>query len=284
MATNQSVSKTGAIFLATHSRPTELRNCLKSVTEQAGDIKPIVVVLCQRGNPEVQAVINEYKNRIHYLVEINAMGKTPLENINFNRILGYQICFDYLKVDWVLAIEEDTVISKDGFIFCQQMIERYWNYSRFRGVNLGSFEIVNEKHRNTYSKLSYGLHGQAGAITSKTWKKLPKSQLIIKSNAAGFDAQVENYLKRGFFITSNSSRYLDFGWNGTHASNNPNNEYYLRLNQSWVGADYSVSNEFQLLQIRHNWRSDVMKYGFKSILLNSFKHWYFSIKKPGIRI
>lgn len=279
IAINESNLKSGAIFLATYSRPQELKNCLNSATNQVGSVKPIIVVLHQRGVPEVLEVINHYRNQIDYLVEIDALGKTPLENINFNRILGYEFCFDYLKLDWVLAVEEDIVISKDSFDFCRQMIERYWKSSKFRGVNLGSFEIVDENHRNTYSKLSYGLHGQASAITSKTWKGMPRARLISKSYIEGFDAQVENFLKRGFFVTSNSSRYLDFGWNGTHAAADPKSEYYLRLNQSWVGVEFPTSSEFKLLQMKHKWRSDVMKYGFKSRLLNILKYWYFSMKK-----
>ncbi len=271
--------KSGAILLATHSRPVELRNCLNSATGQDGSIKPTLVVLHQRGNPEVREVIEEYKSKIDYLVEMDAFGKTPLENINFNRILGYKICFDYLNFDWVLAIEEDIVIAKDSFNFCQQIIRRYWDNSKFRGVNLGSYEIVDQSLRDTYSKLSYGLHGQAGAITRKTWKKLNRSQLIGRSSIEGFDAQVENYFKRGFFITSNASRYLDFGWNGTHAAPNPNNEYYLRLQQSWVNVDLPSSGDFRHLQIKHNWRRDAINYNFKSRITSFFKYWYYSIKK-----
>lgn len=261
----------GAILLATYSRPQELRNCLNSAIEQVGIARPQIIVVHQRGNKEVAQVISDFRPRIDYLIEVDTLGRSPLENINYNRILGYEICFDYLNFDWVLAIEEDIVISNDSFDFCNQTVEKYWRNPLFRGVNLGSYEIVSEKDKHTYSLLSYGLHGQAGAITKKTWRKLNKRSLFENSNRDGFDGQIEKFLKLGFFVTSNASRYLDFGWNGTHAASNEHDHYYSQLRQSWIGNLVSPYEEFKRKQIKHRWRKDSINFGIRSLIESRLK-------------
>jgi hypothetical protein len=266
----------GAILLATYSRPKELHACLDSLANQESINKPIVVVIHQRGNEEVANVIDKFRSNITYLIEIDPFGETPLENINFNRILGYEFCFDFLKLDFALAIEEDIVISKDAYEFCDQLVNQYWDNPKFNGVNLGSFEKIDEKDFNTYSKISYGVHGQAAAITEKAWRKLNRGESFKRSGTEGLDSQLERIFKLGFFATSNASRYLDFGWGGTHAAKNLDDPYYQRLKESWVGDLYRYSGNYKLFQIHHSWRNDALPYGLWSITRNTlaqFKQW-----------
>jgi hypothetical protein len=266
----------GAILLATYSRPKELHACLTSVANQESKNRPIVIVIHQRGNEEVAKVIDKFRLNIKYLIEIDSFGKTPLENINFNRILGYEFCFDFLKLDFALAIEEDIVISRDAYEFCEQLVNKYWDHPKFNGVNLGSFEKLDEIDFNTYSRISYGLHGQAAAITEKAWRKIDRKDSFKRSEIDGLDSQVEPIFKRGFFATSNASRYIDFGWNGTHAARNSNDPYYKRLKESWVGDSYHFSGDYKLSQIHHSWRKDALPFGVWSRTRNTLtqvKHW-----------
>lgn len=269
----------GAILLATYSRPDELEMCLKSITHQLARVEPTIVVIFQRGNSQVQSVLEKFKDKIDYLLETDSLGTTPLENINFNRILGYELCFDYLKFDWVLAVEEDIVITNDSFEFCSQVITKFWRNHFFRGVNLGSFEKMDIANTQTYSLISYGLHGQASAITKPTWDRLPKNSLKKSAKINGFDGQVENFLKMGFFVTSNSSRYLDYGWNGTHAAQDKQDNYYQRLRESWAGDVEELPAHYSHKQVKHNWRKDSLKFGIYSIVNSIIRNFYFNLKK-----
>lgn len=276
---DKSPAKQGAILLATYSRPDELEMCLKSLTNQLARVEPVIVVIFQRGNLQVQRVLEKFRADIHYIFETDALGASPLENINFNRILGYELCFEYLKFDWVLAVEEDIVISNDSFDFCNEAMTKYWKNPFFRGVNLGSYEKMNVADKPTYSLISYGLHGQASAITKPTWDRLPKNTLRKFARIDGFDGQVENFLKIGFFVTSNSSRYLDYGWNGTHASRDKHDNYYQRLRESWAGDVSVLPDKYLHMQVTHNWRADAVKYGFHSVTKSIVRNILFNIKR-----
>jgi hypothetical protein len=279
MMEDKSLAKQGAILLATYSRPDELEKCLKSLTNQLARVEPVIVVIFQRGNIQVQRVLEKFRQDIHYLFETDALGTSPLENINFNRILGYELCFEYLKFDWVLAVEEDIVISNDSFEFCNEAMTKYWKHPLFRGVNLGSFEKMNVVNKHTYSLISYGMHGQASAITKFTWDRLPKDRLRKSSSNDGFDGQVENFLKIGFFVTPNSSRYLDYGWNGTHASQDKRDNYYQLLRESWAGDVSVLPDNYLHMQVTHNWRADALKFGFQSVTTSIVKNFLINLKR-----
>jgi hypothetical protein len=250
----------GSILITAYSRPQELARCLESVTNQIGDVSYPIVVFRQKGNSEVSEVISRFLERISYLVEFNALGKTPLENINLNRILGYEFCFNILKSKWVLAIEEDIEISNDSVRFVEAMYLRYAKKKSFRGVNLGSMEPLQDNLKSTYSLLRYGLHGQAAAICDKTWQKFKVPQLIERSKTHALDGQLEFYLKSGFMVTPNNSRYVDWGWNGTHAPKDASHTYYSQLRQSWVGKEVELNSAYSRMDIRHAWRSDCKPY------------------------
>jgi hypothetical protein len=133
-----------------------------------------------------------------------------------------------------------------------------------------------ERDFNTYSKISYGLHGQAAAITEKAWRKIDRQEIFKRSGIEGLDSQLEPILKRGFFATSNASRYLDFGWDGTHAAKDSEDPYYQRLKESWVGDSYRFVGDYKLSQIHHSWRKDALPYGIWSRTRNKLmqvKHW-----------
>ena len=183
-----------------------------------------------------------------------------LGNINFNRILGTSICFELFQSDIVLGIEEDTMIGYDSLIFIDQMVERYSSNRAFRGVNLGSLELKTSENLNTYSLIRFGLHGQAGVITRKTWKRFSMKKLLEDISAEGWDSRFEFYIKSGFMVTPNASRLLDRGWDGTHAPSDSSHPYFEKQRKSWVGSDQFEINFFSQLDQVHSWRKDAVKY------------------------
>jgi hypothetical protein len=257
MKYNSKFNNNGIILVNTFSREIEVLKCLTHLLEANLRLKLPVVIVHQIGHNKVREVISQFRSSIDYLIEIDGKNLTPLENINRNRILGYQIGFDWLQADWVLAVEEDVLVSPDTLSFITKMMNIYFNKLFFRGINLGSREPRSSENFKTYSRLRYGLHGQASAITSKTWRHFNCQKLLQKSGTHPFDSQVENYLKHGFMVTPNNSRYLDNGWNGTHAPKNPDDKYYRELAASWVNFTPLAEDEYIFKNINHSWRQDV---------------------------
>lgn len=261
---------TGVVLVVAFDRSNELRKCLSSIVNQTG-LKCPLVVFHQIGNQSVKQVIDEFERDIYKLVSFTSLGETPLENININRILGYEFCFQILKSEWVLAVEDDIELGGDAIRFVSEMFQVHQKKFLFRGVNLGSFELKNHASLDGYSRLSYGLHGQAAAISKRTWVHFNRKKLIRKASTVPLDGAMENFLKMGYMVTPNRSRYLDNGWNGTHAPKDPNDLYFKKLRKSWVGSDPIFVESYQHRQISHSWRSDCRPFTFTSLLRVSFE-------------
>ena len=84
------------------------------------------------------AVVEEYRSEFDLVVLTKPQHSTALGNINQNRIIGSAICFDSLGSDYVLGIEEDSMIGFDALVFIDETVKRFSHSSAFRGVNLGS--------------------------------------------------------------------------------------------------------------------------------------------------
>jgi hypothetical protein len=225
----------GAILLNAFSRPEQIKDCLESLFDANSKANHPVVVVYQKGNKESKKVLNDFGDLITHQLEIQGLFSSSLPNINFNRVLGYQFCFDWLGADWVLAVEEDVVISPDTVNFIEQVLKIESDKLFFRGINLGS-RISSSKDVSTYSRLRFGLHGQCSVLTRKTWNHFQVARLLKNSIKKPFDSQIENYLRRGYMATPNRSRFVDSGWNGTHAPSDPNHEYFRELGESFVNT------------------------------------------------
>jgi hypothetical protein len=140
------------------------------------------------------------------------------------------------------------------------MYEKFKKNRSFRGVNLGSFEPNSIENRYSYSLLRYGLHGQAGAITKKTWDHFQLSYLQRDICTIGWDSKIESYLKTGFLVTPNASRLLDRGFGGTHQSTDPNSPYFANQRSSWVGAGFLPILNFERKNLIHTWRKDARNF------------------------
>jgi hypothetical protein len=192
------------------------------------------------------------------------------------RIIGLDYCFDQLAVDYVVAIEDDVLCGYDTLVFCQKMIDLYGADQRFRGINLGSKELFNEAYRDEYGMFRYGLFGQGGAVTKETWARIKRLNILSNLKDHGFDFLVEYYYKTGFVIMPRCSRYIDVGWNGTHAPKDPEHDYYQSLRASWVGiAPFTVPN-YRQTNFKFKWRDDCIQY-------SSLQNFKFEVKFIGYR-
>jgi hypothetical protein len=257
---NKSVHLRRSVIIFAHSRAGLLNDCITSVLNAyESDVWKKVIVL-QIGYPDVEEVVEKYKSNFDIVLRIKKHYEITLGNINLNRIIGTSICFDSLASDVVLGIEEDTMISYDSLYFITQMCQKFKTNKSFRGVNLGSFEPNTLENRYSYSVLRYGLHGQAGAITRKTWNHFKLSELLEDICTIGWDSKIESYLKTGFLPTPNASRLLDRGFGGTHQSSDPNSPYFANQRNSWVGSGPIPIQDFTKNYITHSWRKDARNY------------------------
>lgn len=252
------------VLVNAFARTTELYACLSSVLEATKVLTDARLVIHQSGIDDSMAVSDQFRNDfdVRYVKPASA---NALKCINTNRILGLEILFSEMKVDAVLAVEDDIEISKDSGNFCQFIFDRYYADDNFRGINLGSRIPRSNIARqlNTYSLLRYGLHGQAGLIPKRTWQYIRKKGLGLEP-LSGFDAQIEAYLKTGFMVTPNFSRYLDRGFDlfATHATRDSTSRSITTIEESYVGRFYYPDNpQYELSQSNHmSWRSDAITY------------------------
>lgn len=173
-----------------------------------------------------------------------------------------------------MAVEDDVEIARDSALFCAFAIDKYWGNPNFRDVNLGSRipKTSQSKVINSFSLVRYGLHGQAGLLTSTSWRYIKKYNLGL-GGSDGFDVQVESYLKTGFMVTPNYSRYLDRGFDSfaIHAPKNSEDAAFTATKNSYIGRDYIVPNvPYSLKQIYYtSWRIDAVAYK----RIDKLKYW-----------
>lgn len=263
------------VCVSTYSRTNLLRDCLTSIVTARNNSDLILLVVQQDNEPGVTAVISEFSKDIDVLIHTSGEGRTPLQNINFNRILCYEYGFNLLNADFIIAIEDDCIISKDAIQFIESVYANHEADSKFRGINLGSKE--SECSTFTYSCLRYGLMGQAGVITQKTWNHFRIKRLKSLATRIPFDAIIEPYLKTGYMVTPNRSRMVDRGWDGTHFHTDADDPHFQAINSSWhEGVNKMPATVFKLENVAHSWRNDAVvfqrkdqpKYFLKLIFAN----------------
>ncbi len=251
------------IVVFCHSRAEVLNKCLTSL-KKATDIDSWSVnVVHQHGFDSVERVIQKHRKLIDNLIVTKSNFDFPLGNINYNRILGTNFAFEILEADCLLGIEEDSKLSTDTLVFIDFVYNKYKKKKAFRGINLGSIEHGNNVTENSYSLLRSGLQGSAGVITRKTWRGIQRKKLFefnLADKTIAWDGKIEFYLKSGFMVTPNLSRYLDLGHGGTFAPISKNDPYFLENKKSWYSKNISVITSYQHLQINHRIRFDTVRY------------------------
>lgn len=251
------------IVVFCHSRAAMLEKCLDSINSANKRQQWKLVLVHQIGFNAVQNVVNKNLSKVDILVTVKPNFDFPLGNINYNRILGTSICFDQLGADYLLAIEEDNLISKDALSFISFAYEEYKDNKYFRGVNLGSIEFGNSISKEGFSLLRSGLHGSAGVITKQSWDTIKKKRLFrfdLSNKQKAWDSQIEFYLKTGFMVTPNRSRNLDLGAGGTFAPKSITDPYFQKITKSWYKSRSSAKINYRRIQIKHSWRKDVIAF------------------------
>ena len=269
--------KKGVVVLSTYARADLLSKCLKSIESAYGFEEVDLLVIHQVGFDDVKKVLEKHKNNMRMLVTVRSKSKSALYNINRNRLLSYLMGFNLLNADWVFGVEEDVEIHKNALNFISKTFDFHHTDRYFRGINLGSRNLDREIPPSSYSKLRYGLHGQAGVISRKTWSKISLNQIMREIHKEPLDGLVESYLKTGYMVTPNHSMFIDRGWNGTHAPSDSADPYYSELKSSFE-LNGSENGQFDLHDIEPNWREDCIVFHHKADFEFKLRHAKFRLK------
>ena len=248
----------GAIAIVVFNRASLTSKMLSSLSKCKDIEFHRVVVVQQSGNAEVEHVLREFNDLIEILVKVDGQSRNSTQNIAFNRMLANKIAFDTFKADYVLSLEDDAELSSDALVFTSEMYKKFQKYRKFVGVNLGSQIPFEKGNINSYSLLRFGVHS-AHMLSRKTWETITRKRLIDPERGH-FDGAIEHFLKTGFMVTPNSSRYIDNGANGTNTGADIEGSYFHNLRLSFVGNAHNVGGNYIENQLAHNWRRDCLPY------------------------
>ena len=250
----------GAILVLAHSRDQLLDDLLECINKLQQDKKFPLILVKQDGFETVGEVIKKWRNQVNILIESDGSAETVAQNISRNRILGYSSAFIALDVDWVLAIEDDVLLANDTLMLVEYLVNKYLPDKNFRGINLGSRLPYSIKNHNTYCKTRYGIYGQASVITKLSWQRMNKFGILKESLSGHWDSAMESFIKTGYMVAPNNSRYIDRGWNGTHMSSDPNDSYYRDLKASFVPEETKIPEIYKEFENGYWWRKDLREF------------------------
>ena len=248
----------GAFVLATYQRPEILSKVLQAIYGADNSSIYNKVIIFQVNDEKSLEIINHFKDEATILVRVSGKDKSPLENITNNYLMGLEIAFEYLAVDYVIEVEDDSVIAPHTLEFIDQIFEKYKSNRKFRGINLGSYENRQELI-GTYSLLRTGFHATHGVIVKRSWKYISRRRITTRIRTSPLDSTVEPYWKTGFSVTPNLSLCENFGWlNGTHASNDSKDVHYKSISASFQAQ--TRPKKWNELTIEHTWIPKPRKY------------------------
>jgi glycosyltransferase involved in cell wall biosynthesis len=263
MDKNSAVNSRRAIFLATYNRVELLDNCLKSIISAIDREKYVFFLIQQGSNENTSEVIKKYRSQIDFIFKVDGKDKTPLQNINYNRVKGYEIAFNELNCEYAIAVEDDTQISKDALVFVDRMMAKFSSHYNFGCVNLLSLGKASEDTQG-FSIYRSPLIGQGSAISAELWREFIRNGVRRRIESEPFDGAVEDLVKSKFSIFPNRSRILDRGWEGTHSTDR-SDPYFISNEQSWIG-DETTDDNYQHIQRFLNLRNDWVPYKQKENL------------------
>jgi hypothetical protein len=253
--------KTFSVVIFCHNRSQLLEQSILSVINADDFRNWNFIVVQQIFNPEIDNVLNLYDKEIDLLLRFPDIGHGVLGNINYGRLLGTSCAFDLFASDLVLGIEEDTQISKDALTFIQHQYDLRFKDPNFRGVNLCSYIPYSVENRDSYSLLRFGVSGQAGALTSKTWGKLKLSEMLKDIGEEEWASRMEPLLKTGYMVHPNNSRLFDQGWAGySNPFSEETDDSFSRQHLSWVNQYVTDSAKYIHRDRMGLWREDAIVY------------------------
>ena len=183
----------------------------------------------------VENIINSIKwIKVHQITTSYQHDDSSQKKINLNIITGFKYCFEDLKSQFVLFIEDDVLLGFDSLYFAEKMTKKYQHSPFFKSVSLGSTVEFKEGRLYEYCKLMNGI-SKGWIVTSRTWPYIKR--IWPKTHRTYYDAILRHHFRNGFVITPINSRSLDIGWGSKalNTSEDPTHTTYTTMKKCWVG-------------------------------------------------
>ncbi len=259
----RTVSDSYNISIITHNRPHLLEKTIESVLVAVKNRRIAIYVIWQQPNDSTieltRKVIEKYSCNFKQIAIQQKKYASPEDNIDAARLSALEIAFSDQSIKYAIVLEDDACVADDMCEFVESVITRYGTRKAFRGINFGSREIFSDAEG--YSKNRYGIHGPASMITRRTYVKSGLSQFHDKLLPKTWDGFIESYLKTGYMVTPNLSRYVDNGLMGTHTDES-SAAYFEGLQESFKILNRIKNENMQYFknQISHSWRYDCVEH------------------------
>ena len=253
-----------SILITCFDRPDSLKKCINHLYLANNINKYNVVFVRQKGNSKVQKIVENSRFEKKFIITTKYPKKfSPLKKMANNGFKGWKYCFENLKSDYAIYLEDDILISYDFLDFHDFVHQKYKNDNKFFGVNGFSGEIYNFKKISKYSKFVYGL-GKGFSTNKLNWKlfrsKIWNKNFLQKVNPA-LDSANENFVKKNnlYVVMPICSRILEDYTNGLHIKKT-NKSYFKKLRRSFVKIKYKKKLYDYSFFESYNWRNDCRKY------------------------
>ena len=125
----------GAFVLATYQRPEILSTVLQAIYGADNSSNYNKVIIFQGNDEKSLEIINHFKDEATILVRVSGKDRSPLENITNNYLMGLEIAFEYLAVDYVIEVEDDSVIAPHTLEF----IDQIFSHLAFHSIKVFTF-------------------------------------------------------------------------------------------------------------------------------------------------
>jgi hypothetical protein len=257
------VSDSYNISIVTHNRPDLLEKTIESVLLAVKKRNIAIYVIWQQPNDSTveltRRVLDNFSGNLKQIVIQQKKYAIAEDNIDAARLNALEIAFQNPSINYAIVLEDDVCVADDMCEFVESVIVKHGTEKAFRGINFGSKET--HGYAEGYSKNRYGIHGPASMITRRTLVKSGLSQKYGKILPKTWDGFIESYLKTGYMVTPNLSRYIDYGINGTH-TNESNLPYFEGLQKSFeILKETKMDNmQYSCIQVSHSWRHDCIEY------------------------
>ncbi len=259
------------ISITSYNRPKIFKKCLNHLKKAYLINNYEIVIVQQNINNEFEKIIKDsgLKN-IHIIKTTYPKTWNPYKKMTINGFKGFQYCFEKLKCDMGIYLEDDIVVSNDFFLFSEHILKKYEKDQNFFAVNGFSKEVFNKKKIGLYSKFVYGI-GKGWGINKNKWSVIKKlwNNKFINSLDPAYDGPIENYIKKNYFyvVMPICSRTYELVSDGVSIKKE-NKDYFKNLKNSFVKIKKNKINYKYSFFERYNWRKDCKKY--KGKLIGSF--------------
>ena len=275
-----------AILIVAYNRYKILINNLKHLKKCKNYQNFHKVLVLQDAKKKIINKIKKIDKKIIIIKTSYSSNYTVYSKVNNNIMKGFNFCFDELRSNYVVFIEDDIVPGYDFLFFSDFIIKKYQNIKEFFAFNGFSKQYLGN-NKYSYSKFIYGI--------GKGWAIPKRNFLIIKDHFIKilnpeckrfFDVHLELFIKKNFFvIMPYRSRTLESVTNGiTFKEEFRYSQFYKDWKKSFIGTDYfPIKNYRYVKNLDFFWRKDCLKFNkfnkFMSIYYYFIRKIYFLIHK-----